>query len=77
MCNPYSLENTNYCVWFVIVIDNNIHPWFAMKNEHLVLALIVPDKRQVKNMNVYLQSLVDELKELWEGIHVYNVLRPI
>jgi hypothetical protein len=31
----------------------------------------------VKNMYFYLQPLVDELKELWEGIHVYNVSRPI
>jgi hypothetical protein len=48
-----------------------------MKNEHLMLALIVPGRRQVKNMDVYLQPLVDELKELWEGIHVYDVSRPI
>ena len=48
-----------------------------MKNEHLMLALIVPGRRQVKNMDVYLQPLVDELKELWEGIQVYDVSRPI
>ena len=48
-----------------------------MKNEHLMLALIVPGRRQVKNMDVCLQPLVDELKELWEGIHVYDVSRPI
>jgi len=48
-----------------------------MKNEHLMLALIVPGRKQVENMDVYLQPLVDELKELWEGIHVYNVSRLI
>lgn len=48
-----------------------------MKNEHLILALIVPIRKQVKNMDIYLQQLVDELKELWEGIHVYDVSRPI
>jgi hypothetical protein len=48
-----------------------------MKNEHLMLALIVPRRRQVKNMDVYLQPLVDELKELSEGIHVYDVSRAI
>ena len=31
----------------------------------------------MKNMDVYLQPLIDELKELWEGIHVYDVSRPI
>ena len=48
-----------------------------MKNEHLMLALIVPGRRLVKNMDVYLQPLVDELKELWDGINVYDVSRPI
>ena len=48
-----------------------------MKNEHLMLALIIPSRRQVKNMDVYLQLLVNELKELWEGTHVYDVSIPI
>ena len=75
--NPYSLQNTNYFVWSVVVINNNIPPWLSVKNEHIMLAFIVPGRRQVKNMDVYLQPLVDELKELWEGIHVYDVSRPI
>ena len=61
--NPYSLQNTNYSVWPVVVVNKNIPPWLSMKNEHLMLALIVPGRRQVKNMDVYLQPLVDELRE--------------
>ena len=75
--NPYSLKNTNYYVRLVVVINKNTPPWLFVKNEHLMLAHIVPGRRQVKNMYVYLQPLVDELKELWEGIHVYDVSRPI
>ena len=37
-----------------------------------MLALIVPGRRQVKNMDVYLKPLVYELKELWDGINVYD-----
>ena len=48
-----------------------------MKNEHLMLALIVPGRRQVNNMDVCLQPMVDELNELWDGINVYEVSRPI
>ena len=48
-----------------------------MKNEHLMLALIIPGRTKVKNMDAYLQPLVDELKELWDGINVYDVSRPI
>jgi hypothetical protein len=75
--NPYSLQNTNYSVWLVVVINNNIPPWLSVKNEHLMLALIVPGRIQVHNMHVYVQPLIDELKESWEGIHVYDVSRPI
>ena len=75
--NPYSLQNTNYFFLPIVMINNNIPPWLFVKNEHLMLALIVPGRRQVKNMDVYLQPLVDELKELWEGIHVYDVSRSI
>ena len=48
-----------------------------MKNKYLILVLIFPGRRQVKNMDVYLQPLIDEFKQLWEGIHVYDVSRPI
>ena len=75
--DPYSIQNTNYYVFPIVVNNNNIPPWLSMKNEHLMLPLIVPGWRQVKNMCVYLQPLVDELKELWEGIHVYDVSRSI
>jgi hypothetical protein len=42
-----------------------------------MLAMIVSGRRQVNNMDVYLQPLVYELKKLWEGIYVYDVSRPI
>jgi hypothetical protein len=42
----------------VVMINKNIPPWFSVKNEHIMLALIVPSRRQVKNMDVYLQPLV-------------------
>ena len=57
--NLCSLQNTNYYVWPVVVINNNIPPWFSIKNEHLMLALIVLGRRQVKRMDVYLQALIE------------------
>ena len=74
--NPYSLQNTKYFVWPIVVINKNMPPWLSVKNEHLMLALIVPSRRQVNNMDIYLQPQVDELKELWDGINVYDVSRP-
>ena len=32
---------------------------------------------QVKDMNVYIEPLIDELVELWNGVTMYDVSRPI
>ena len=34
-------------------------------------------KYQVKDMNVYIKPLIDELLKLWNGITMYDVSRPI
>ena len=34
-------------------------------------------KYQVKDMNVYIEPLIDELLNLWNGITMYDVFRPI
>ena len=34
-------------------------------------------KFQVKYMNVYIEPLIDELLELWNGITMYDVSKPI
>lgn len=60
--NPYSLQNMNYSIFLVVLINKNTPPWLFVKNEHLMLGLIVLGIRQVKNMDFYLQPLVDELK---------------
>ena len=34
-------------------------------------------KFQVKDMNVYIEPVIDELLNLWNGITMYDVSRPI
>ena len=34
-------------------------------------------KYQVKDMNVYIASLIDELLDLWNGFTMYDISRPI
>ena len=34
-------------------------------------------KYQVKDMNVYIKSLIDELLDLWKGITMYDISRPV
>ena len=34
-------------------------------------------KYQVKDINVYIESLIDELLNLWVGITMYEICKPI
>ena len=34
-------------------------------------------KYHVKNMNVYMEPLIDELLDLWKGITMYDISRPV
>ena len=34
-------------------------------------------KFQVKDMNVYIEPLIDKLLKLWNGISMYDISRPI
>ena len=34
-------------------------------------------KYQVKDMNVYIKPLINELLKLWNGVTMYDVSRPI
>jgi hypothetical protein len=34
-------------------------------------------KYQIKDMNVYIEPLIDELLKLWVGITMYDICKPI
>ena len=72
----FSFLSSNYSVWPVKLIVYNIPPWMSIRKEHLMLTLIVPRKHQVKNMDVYLVPLIDEMQLLWKGITIYGISRP-
>ena len=42
------------------------------KKGHLILSLLIPGKRKVKDMSVYLAPLIDELQDLWKGVKVVD-----
>ena len=40
--NPFVEMKSIYTVWPIFVINNNIPPWFSIKREHIMLAMIIP-----------------------------------
>jgi hypothetical protein len=75
--NPYKSMSTKWSTWVVNVLNYNLPPHLITKPEHIMLALIIPGKKQVKDIDIYLEPLIDELIELWKGRQGVDVSRPI
>ncbi|XP_062074910.1 uncharacterized protein LOC133778915 [Humulus lupulus] len=66
--NPFGDLSNSYSMWPVLLMPYNMPPWRCMKREFLMMALLIPGRRAPgKDIDVYLQPLIDELKELWEN----------
>jgi hypothetical protein len=63
---PFSFLSSNYSVFQVVLIVYNIPPWMSVRKEHLILTLIILRKHQVKNMVVYIETFIDEMKLFWK-----------
>ncbi|XP_050211545.1 uncharacterized protein LOC126661725 [Mercurialis annua] len=72
--NPFGNMSTSYSMWLVIVTPYNLPRWKYMKENFLMLSLLIPGKESPgNNIDVYLRPLIDELKELWEtGVTTYD-----
>ena len=66
--------NVSYSIWPVIVIPYNLPPRYVMKQSNFILSLIVPGPKGLGNkIEVYMQPLIKELKELWDdGIETFD-----
>ncbi|XP_022149986.1 uncharacterized protein LOC111018268 [Momordica charantia] len=73
--NPFGNMNVSYSTWPVILIPYNLPPWKCMKESFWFMSLLIPGpKAPGKDIDVYLQPLINELKELWStGVDTYDV----
>nr|GEX34953.1 hypothetical protein [Tanacetum cinerariifolium] len=74
---PFGMSSTSYSCWPVIVIPYNLPPWMCMKIPYMFLTLIIPGSHSPKkNIDVFLQPLIDELYVLWkDGVDSYDAFR--
>jgi hypothetical protein len=72
--SPHSLGGKGQptSVWPVLFMNYNLPPWLSMKKGFLLLSLIIPGPTKVKNLDTYLSLLVNELKQLWDGVWAYD-----
>ncbi|KAL4579441.1 hypothetical protein LXL04_015589 [Taraxacum kok-saghyz] len=72
--NPFRTMNVSNSIWPVVIIPYNLPPWLVMKQPNLILSLIIPGPSSPGNkIDVYMQPLIKELKELWDvGVETYD-----
>ncbi|KAL3689792.1 hypothetical protein R1sor_016101 [Riccia sorocarpa] len=66
--SPYGVKSSSHSTWPVVLTNYNVPPWLASKKGFLLLALIIPGPKKVKNIDIYLEPLVEELQQLWDGV---------
>lgn len=68
--SPFSLQNTKYSTWPVLLVNYNLPPTQCMKAKNIMVTMLIPGPTAPSNnIDVFLEPLVEDLKELWsEGI---------
>ncbi|KAK5775767.1 hypothetical protein PVK06_043706 [Gossypium arboreum] len=68
--------STSYGTWPVVLVPYNLPLWICMKQSFFILSMIIPGEKGLKNdIDIYMQPLIEELKQLWAGVETYDVLR--
>ncbi|XP_061343726.1 uncharacterized protein LOC133289743 [Gastrolobium bilobum] len=75
--NPFGNMSSSYSIWPIIVVPYNTPPWVCMKSTSFIISTIIPGKQMPGNdIDVYLQPLIKELKELWhDGVDAYDSVK--
>ena len=64
--NPFGTNSSTWSSWPVLLMPYNLPPWMCMKQPYTILSLLIPGKFSPgQNIDIYLQSLIEELLDLW------------
>jgi hypothetical protein len=75
--NPFANLSSRYSIWPVLMVVYNLPPWMCMKQTYTMMSLLIPGPKDPGNdIDVYLQPLMDELKDLWyNGVQTYDAAK--
>ena len=74
--NPFRTMIISHSTCSVMLMNYKLSPWICMKSEYIMLSTIIQGPSSLGNdIDVYLQPLIAELKELWKvGVETYDAL---
>ena len=72
--NPFRKMSCTHITWPIVIVNYNLPHWLNMKPENLILSTIIPGPNDPgNNIDIYMQPLIEELKELWKtGVETYD-----
>jgi hypothetical protein len=71
--SSYDTSAMLYSYWSVFAIPYNLPPALCVKYEYMFMYLIVPGPDHPGTcINVMLKPLIEELKQLWQGVEAYD-----
>jgi len=75
--SPFNDKNNTYSLWPVTLLNYNLPPWMVTKRFFVMLALLIPgpDSVVAANVDVFLAPLIDDLLELYRGIHAWDIVK--
>ncbi|XP_059669388.1 uncharacterized protein LOC132314558 [Cornus florida] len=74
--NPFGDLSSKHSCWPVNLVVYNFDPLQCMFKENMMLTLLISGPKQPGNdIDVFLEPLIEDLKELWEkGVEIYDSL---
>ena len=72
--NPHSNMSSRYSCWPVLLVTYNLPSWLCMKRKFMMLSLLISSPKQPGlDIDIYLEPLIDDLQNLWNGVsNVYD-----
>jgi hypothetical protein len=66
--NPFGMQSLTNSIWPVILIPYNLPPWLCQKQSNWILSMLISGPKSSRMViDVYLRTLILELKELWNN----------
>ena len=68
--NPFNMQSTTHSTWPVLLIMYNLPPWLVTRKFFVSLVLLIPGPKSPtsETIDVFLEPVVDDLLQLWNGI---------
>jgi hypothetical protein len=67
--NPFGNMSSQYSMWPLLLTPLNLPPWECVNPENCFMSLLIPGPNAPgKDFDVFLEPLIEELLDLWQGV---------